>query len=186
MADLITYDDFAKLELRVAKVARGQTPSERRQAHAPCRWTWATSRSRSWPGFAALHARATRRKAIVDREQSGAGDAPRRDLKRHAPGGHLGRKGHRPHPDDPECEPGQGQVSKQPMPREAECVNRNATIGPRARGPRRFPDARGTLVDAVLQTLGAIGRPVGPRPRADLRTWHVSPGPARARSTPAS
>ena len=106
MADPITYDDFAKLELRVAKVleVRPHPNADRLLLLAGRRRRRAKAdRRRDSP---ALHAGAAHRQADRDRQQSPARDAARRDIQRHAAGGNVGREGDRAHRGRPELRRG--------------------------------------------------------------------------------
>ena len=95
MADPITYADFAKLELRVAKVLEARphpnadrllllqvdVGDEQKQIVAGIRQHY--------------YAGAARREADRDRQQPRARDAARRVVERHAAGRHFGREGGR-------------------------------------------------------------------------------------------
>ena len=142
MAEPLAYEDFAKMELRVAKVLEarphpnadkllllqidvGDDAEADRGRHPP-----------------ALHARATRRQAHRRRQQPRPRDAPGRDVQRHAPGRDLGREGR----------PADGRRPRVRCRGEDQVTNDDATSADL--GDFQTPPA---LVAAVLDALGPIG-----------------------------
>ena len=93
MADPITYDDFAKLELRVAKVLEAR-PHPNADKLMLLQIDVGDAQKQIVAGIRQHYTpEQLVGKTIVVVNNLAAGDAPGRDVQRHAPGRDLGREG---------------------------------------------------------------------------------------------